>query len=39
LTARHRERESQFNDKWEFLHKNKNNKRDIPSDEAIFIKE
>jgi hypothetical protein len=44
LRARHRDRESQLNDKREFFHKdsinkNKINKKDIPSDEAIFIKE
>ena len=44
LTARHREQESLFENKWEFLHadsvrKTKTNKNDLTKDEVDFLKE
>ena len=44
LTARHREKESMFENKWEFLHadsvrKTKTSKNDLTTDEVEFMKE
>ena len=44
LTARHREQESLFENKWEFLHadsvrKTKTNKNDLSTDEVEFMKQ